>query len=649
MAIDDGDDSALQRAEQALRESEARFSSALTAGRMGAWQTDLVTGTRHWTQEGMALFGLSLPGGLGQVGGDDDEYARAMHPDDRHLADHFHRLADAQDSFAAEYRIVRPDGSTLWLQGRGLVVARHADGRAHRLVSIMADATERRLADEALRVERERLALALTAAQMGAFDLDLKDGVLWWSPQMFTIFGVDPGHFVLSTDNVLSRIHPDDRELFLTRRAQSIADRRPYALDFRIVRPDGKVAWLGHRGHSDYDAEGRALRSFGVTTDITERKHVEELLREANREKDDFIATLAHELRNPLAPIRNAVHVLRTQRPAGAQAEWCGEVIERQVAQMTHLLDDLLDVSRLTRGHVQLRRRPLQLATAIEQAVEIAQPLVDAAGHRLTLTLPAEPLALQGDLTRLAQVFSNLLINAAKYTPPGGRITLAASRRGDEAVVAVTDTGIGIAAERMSHIFEMFGQVDSAIDRSQGGLGIGLSLARALIELHGGSISAQSEGPGKGSQFVVRLPLGDDAAVPAAGPVRAPGQAVPTPAGPLRVLIVDDLRDSADSLALLLRATGHEVEVAYGGMVALQTAETVRPDVVLLDLGMPELNGYEVCRRIRAQPWGAGVTIIAQTGWGQEEDRRRTTEAGFDHHLVKPIDFEALVAMFPGR
>ena len=500
---------ALSRTNEALRESEARYSSALTAGRMGAWETDLVSMTRQWTKEGMALFGLDLPDGRGRVGGDDDEYVRALHPEDRHLVEHFHEVAERQDSFPAEYRIVRPDGSTLWLSGRGLVVARDASGRAQRLVSIMADATERKRAENALKIERERLALALSAGQMGAFDLGVADGVLWWSPQMYVIFGVDPGGFVPTATNVLDRVHPEDREAFMTHRRQAMAEHRPFFLEFRIVRPDGSVAWLGHRGQSEYDSEGRPLRSFGVTMDITERKQAEQALREANREKDEFIATLAHELRNPLAPIRNAVAILRKLGDSGTRADWCREVIDRQVSQMAHLLDDLLDVSRLARSQVRLRLQPVQLATAIEQAIETAQPLIDRERHTLSVSLPAEPMTLEGDLTRLAQVFSNLLINAAKYTPAEGRLGIAARRDNGDAVVTVTDSGIGIAAERMGQIFKMFGQVESALERSQGGLGIGLSLAQALVELHGGRISARSDGVGRGSEFTVRLPLTD--------------------------------------------------------------------------------------------------------------------------------------------
>jgi len=640
------DRSAHRRVGDTLHESEARYRLALTAGRMGSWETDLIAGTRTWTQEGMALFGLSLCDGRGIVGGAADEYRNAMHPDDRHLMAHFHALADAQDSFAAEYRIVRPDGTLLWLAGRGLVVARAADGRARRLVSIMADVTERRHAEEELRIERERLGLALNAGQMGAFDLNIAGDTLWWSPQTYAVFGLSPDSFTPTRESVIALVHPDDRRMFVQRRSEAIAQHRPLALEFRILRPDQRPAWVSHRGQVEYDAKGRPVRSFGITMDVTERKLAEHALQEADRKKDDFIATLAHELRNPLAPIRNAVEVLRRTGEGGRHVAWARDLIDRQVAQMAHLLDDLLDVSRMTRGRFQLRREPLDLAIVIEQAIEIAQPTIDAARHTLSVELPSTALDLQGDMTRLAQVVSNLLINAAKYTASGGQIRLSAEPDGDEVVLRVRDNGIGIAAEQMPHIFEMFGQVESALERSQGGLGIGLSLAKGLVELHGGTISAHSEGVGHGSEFVVRLPL---VARHAGASVRAAAPATAAPEGGCRLLVADDLREIADSLAKVLTLMGHTVQVAYDGEQAVRIAETFRPEVALLDLGMPKLNGYEACRRIRSTDWGRRITVIAQTGWGQDEDRRRTREAGFDHHVLKPVDPGALVALFPQR
>jgi PAS domain S-box-containing protein len=630
----------------ALRESEARYRSALTAGRMGSWETDLVAGTRTWSKEGMALFGLDVPDGIGRVGGDDDEYAAALHPDDRHLVAHFHGVADGQDSFAAEYRIVRPNREVVWLAGRGLVVARRPDGRAHRLVSIMADVTERKRAEEVLRIERERLELALDAGQMGVYDLDMVNDVLWWSPQTYAVFGVSPETFRPSRETVPGLLHPDDRAEFLARRADAIARKLPFHHEFRVVRGDGSIAWISHRGRSEYDATGRPVRSFGIALDITERKQAEQALRDADRKKDGFIATLAHELRNPLAPIRNAVHLLRKRGGDDPQLAWCRDVIDRQVAAMSRLLEDLLDVSRLTRGQFALRREPLTMAAVIGQAVEVAQPLIDAAGHALDVALPAEPVGVEGDLTRLAQVFSNLLINAAKYTPPRGRIGVDVRVEGDEVVVCVTDNGIGIGTEQIPHIFEMFGQAETALTRSQGGLGIGLSLSRGLVEMHGGRVVAHSEGHGHGSAFTVRLPLA--ARVPAAAGLPAPGRdaddARPRP-GKRRILVVDDLHDSADSLAMLLQSKGYDTRVAYEGEAALAALGSFRPDLCLLDLGMPAMDGYELCRRIRALPWGGEVRLVAQSGWGQEEDRRRTREAGFDQHLVKPIDPGILDAM----
>ncbi len=624
-----------------LAESEARYRSALKAGRMGSWETDFVANTRTWSQEGMALFGLSLPDGRGQVGGDGDEYEQAMHPDDRHLAEAYRRRADHEDSFPADYRIVRPDGTQLWLSGRGLVVARGPDGKAQRLVSIMADVSERRQVEARLGIESERLAHALEAGQMGAYDFDMVRDALWWSPRTYAIFGVDPASFTPTRASVIELVHPDDRASFIRQRAEAIERRLPLAVELRIVRGDGSAAWIAHRGRTAYDDAGRPVRHFGITMDISERKDAEDALRDADRKKDAFIATLAHELRNPLAPIRNAVNLLRLSTDDDPQASWCRDVIDRQVGQMAHLLEDLLDVSRMTRGQLQLRLETLTVATVIDRAVEIARPAIDAGGHDLRTTVAAGPLVVRGDLTRLAQVFSNLLINAAKYTRERGVITLAAEVAGDDVVVRVGDTGIGLTAEQMPRIFEMFGQLESTLDRSQGGLGIGLSLARQLIALHGGEIGARSDGPGRGSEFTVRLPLvrdaDRDAAIVDASPKSTAGSA-------WRVLIADDLADSADTLALLFEASGHEVRVAYDGEEALAIGESFRPEIVLLDLGMPKLNGYETCRRMRATTWSRAATIVAQTGWGQGDDRRRTQDAGFDHHVVKPIDVDKLMA-----
>jgi PAS domain S-box-containing protein len=494
------------QAYHALRESEASFRSALKAGRMGSWETDLATRTRLWSQEGMELFGLDLVDGRGQLGGPDDEYVAALHPQDRHLAQHYRELAEHQDAFAAEYRVVRRDGSTVWLSGRGMVTSRDAAGKPLRLVSIMADVTEAKQAEEKLRVERERLRLALGAGRMGAFELDIGTNTLWWSPETFDLFGVDRSTFVPTRENVLDFFDPADAAEFVKRRAAAIASGRPFLDEFRIRRPDGSRIWIGYQGRAEYGADGRPLRTLGIVMDISERKHVEQILRDADQQKDDFIATLSHELRNPLAPIRNALDILRHIPPTDPRVAWCHGIMRRQTDQMARLLEDLLDVSRLSRTQLTLRIERLELAAVVQHAIEIAQPVIDAAGHQLVVSIPDEKVLLDGDLIRLAQVFSNVLINSAKYTPRNGSISLSARREGDEIAVRVRDTGIGIAEEHLGRIFKMFGQVESALNRAQGGQGIGLALARGLVELHGGTIHARSEGLGKGSEFEIRLP-----------------------------------------------------------------------------------------------------------------------------------------------
>jgi PAS domain S-box-containing protein len=504
----------------AMRASEARFRAALKAGRLGYWETDLVARTRTWSDEAMALFGLSLPDRKGKVGGPDDEFVAAIHPDDRHLVAHYLELAQQLDTFAADYRVVRTDGTTLWLSGHGAVTARSAEGEPLRLISIMADVSEKRQAEQLLAVERERLRLALSAGHMGAYELDIASDTLWWSPETYALFGVTPATFKPTRESVIGLLDPEDRPGFAKRRRLAINEHQPFFDEFRLRRPDGSRVWIGYRGQAEYDPQGRPVRTFGVVMDITERKRAEQVLRDAGREKDDFIATLSHELRNPLAPIRNAVNVLQHLPPDDARAAWCRDVIGRQTAQMARLLDDLLDVSRLTRGKVTLRVQRLDAATVIARAIEIAQPVIDGAGHELLVDLPEQSVQVMGDLTRLAQVFSNVLINSAKYTPPGGTIAVTAFARDAALVVKVKDTGIGIAEEHIDRIFDMFGQVESASSHAQGGQGIGLSLARRLVELHGGTIEARSEGVGKGSEFEIHLPLarsGGDAA-PAAHP-----------------------------------------------------------------------------------------------------------------------------------
>jgi signal transduction histidine kinase/ActR/RegA family two-component response regulator len=372
-----------------------------------------------------------------------------------------------------------------------------------------------------------------------------------------------------------------------------------------------------------------------------ELRNREEALREADRSKDEFLAVLAHEIRNPLAPIRTAVHLLRLKELPQAQRMKARDVIERQVEHLVRLIDDLLDVSRITRGAITLQLEQVDVAEVIARAVETTRPLIDARQHEILVELPEQAMKVDADLTRLSQVIGNLLNNAAKYTDPGGRLVVRAERAGDEAVIRVRDNGMGIAGHMLPKVFDLFAQADHGLGRQSGGLGIGLALVRRLVDLHGGKVSAQSEGPGCGTEMTVRLPIGEPlhVAPPAIG---GDADALATVI-PGRVLIIDDNRDAADSIALALELAGHTVSTAYDGEDGLDRANAFAPDVVLLDLGMPGLNGFEIARRIRQQPWGQRMALIALTGWGQEQDRRRTQQFGFNGHLTKPVGASELL------
>jgi signal transduction histidine kinase/ActR/RegA family two-component response regulator len=372
-----------------------------------------------------------------------------------------------------------------------------------------------------------------------------------------------------------------------------------------------------------------------------------EVLRDADRRKDEFLATLAHELRNPLAPMRHAVEILRLQGAPSPEQPWAVDVIDRQLRQLTRLLDDLLDLSRITVSRLDLRKMRIGLAEVLQVAAETSRPLIEEHGQAFPMTLPPHPIILDGDLTRLAQVFSNLLNNAAKYTDRGGSIWLTAEPRGPEAVVTVRDTGIGIPPELLPRIFEMFMQADQSLEHSHSGLGIGLTLARQIVELHGGILTASSDGAGTGSAFTVRLPVLPEAEPTPPRPRPARTRQVSVAAQ--RILVVDDERIAAASLGKWLTLMGHEVRAAHDGVEAVGVAEAFRPDVVLLDISLPKLNGYEVARTIRQQPWSQGMVLIALTGWGQEADRQRARDAGFDHHLVKPVDHTTLTQLLASQ
>ncbi len=459
--------------------------------------------------------------------------------------------------------------------------------------------------------------------------------ILTWNAGAERLFGYSAKEAIgQAITLVIPRERHDEERALLERLRQG--ERIDHFETVRVAK-DGRRIDMSLTVSPMRNAEGNVVGASKVGRDITHRVQAELVLRDIDRRKDEFLAILAHELRNPLAPIRNSLHILRLSSSHDPVCERVGDMMERQVNHMVRLVDDLLEVSRITRGKIDLRKECVDMASVVRSSIETSRPLIDAVGHQLSVEFPEEPLMVEGDPVRLAQVFANLLNNAAKYTDPGGRIGIHGSRENGDAVIAVTDTGAGMTRDMLPRIFEMFTQIDRHADRAQGGLGIGLTLVKSLVEMHGGNVWAHSDGPGRGSEFVVRLPLSSARAAEHPDAIEEAGRV-----SPRRVLVVDDNHDAAESMGILLKLLGADVQVAYGGSDALEVIGAYQPAVVLLDIGMPGMDGHEVARRIRQQPQFRDVMLIALTGWGQEEDRRRSQTAGFDYHLTKPADVEAL-------
>jgi PAS domain S-box-containing protein len=635
-----------RRAEDALRASERRFRTLATNAPVGIFQTDPDGNCVFVNDRWCRITGLTPEEAAGAG------WVRALHPEDlSRVREEWYAAAAAGLEFAAEYRFRTPRGRTVWVQGKAVALRDEAGEIAGHLGTVI-DTTEQQRATEALREGEERLRTLSDNLPNGAVyqvlgDREGQRRFLYVSAGVERLFGLTPAEAMADANCLYGLVHEEDRPRVGAGEEAAARDLTPFDCEFRSWTRSGKLIWVHCRSAPRRLPTGETVWE-GIVTDVTARRRAEEELREADRRKDEFLATLAHELRNPLAPLRNGLQLLRVAGDDRATAELARGMMERQLAQLVRLIDDLLDVSRITRGRLELRRESVALATALQSAVETARPLIEASGHDLTVTLPPEPVYLEADATRLAQVFGNLLTNAAKYTERGGHIWLTAGRRGREVVVTVRDTGIGIAAEHLPHLFEMFSQVTPALERSQGGLGIGLSLVKGLVEMHGGTVEARSDGPGKGSEFAIRLPASDGPVV--RGPPQSAGVEESRERPRRRILVVDDNRDAADSLAMTLRLAGHELHTAYDGPEAVEAAAQFRPDIVLLDIGLPRLNGYEVAHRIREQPRGKEVSLVAVTGWGQEEDKRRAREAGFDHHLTKPVapaDLQPLLDVTP--
>jgi two-component system CheB/CheR fusion protein len=530
-------------------------------------------------------------------------------------------------------RCLTRDGRLIWMQYR-VRPERDTQGRVVSLHGAARDFTRQKATDEAVREREDRLKALAEAAPSIIWTASPDGALTYANPQWIKYTGLTPEQSARDWPRLV--LHPDDYERCMKAWTLALETGAEFLIEARNRRRDGVYRWFVMRAVPFKDESGRVIAWYGATTDIQDQKELEERLRHADERKNEFLATLAHELRNPLAPLRNALHIMRVSADDPAAVENARAIMGRQVDQMVRLVDDLLDVSRITHGSLELRRERVDLDRVLRAALETSGPVLSAAGHGFEVRLPTHPVFLDGDPTRLAQVFSNLLNNAAKYTPRGGRVTLEAEVEGDQAVIGVRDDGEGIPLSLLSYIFEMFAQADRTIERSHGGLGVGLTLVKKLVELHGGSVEARSEGPGRGSEFVVRLPLSTSLDGTSA-PIE---EVASTPAmnGGRRIMIVDDNADAAESLSLLLEHMGHRVRVAYDGEQALVQAAADPPEIVLLDIGLPGLNGYEVARRMRQQEWGRPLTLIALTGWGQEEDRRRSQEAGFNAHIVKPVE-----------
>ena len=512
------------------------------------------------------------------------------------------------------------------------------DGSVETLMTLTRDVTERKRAEERLRESEERFRMVADNISQLTWTCDQLGDVTWYNKRWLDYTGLS---FAEMKGWGWTQVHhPDHLDRVMAGVARSRESGEIWEDTFPLRGKDSTYRWFLSRAVPIRNESGDVVRWFGTSTDITEERLLQESLRDTDRRKDEFLATLAHELRNPLAPIRTGLQVLKMAKGDPEAVNAVCASMERQTLQLITLVDDLLDVSRFTRGRLQLRRSRVELADIVQSAVETSKPQIEDARHELTVTLPDYPLYVDADPFRLSQVLSNLLNNAAKYTPEGGQIRLSAEQSAGEIVVTVEDSGLGIPAHMLDRVFEMFTQIDRPLEKGQSGLGIGLTLVKSLVELHGGSVRVRSDGENRGSTFSVHLPIPTGTPAADSTPlITAEGNVV---RGARRVLVVDDNGAAADMLALMVTMLGHDVRTASDGQQALQVGEEFQPEVVLMDLGMPRMNGYEAATRMRATSCGKDAALIALTGWGQEETKQRTEEAGFDHHLVKPANPDAL-------
>lgn len=626
-----------KRAELALHDTAEQLRVAIATAQLGQFQVELATGALTCSPRFKANFGLSS--------GEPISYARLLelvHADDHEQVRHtLSPSIWSHEDYSAEFRTVWPDGTLHHIAARRRT--RYAnDGSPQYLVGVTQDISERKAAEALLRDSAQRFRTMANTAPAMLWMTGRDNALEFISRGWFEYTGQDEAGAYRGGFGWTSMVHPDDsaraQALFVT----AAARREPFDLEYRLRSRDGGFRWAIDAGRPRFAEDGTWLGYIGSVIDVHEAVEVREALRNADRRKDEFLATLAHELRNPLAPLRNSLQILRLTNGESNETKAVLEVMERQLAHVVRLVDDLMEASRITRGKIQLQRQLLDLREVVRGALETVGPKLHAAHTNLELHLPDRAVLVDGDAVRLVQVITNLLDNAAKYSETGDRITLVLERDAvaGNAVLRVRDQGTGIPAEMLPRVFELFTQVDRTLGRSQGGLGIGLALVRRLVQLHGGSVIAASDGPGRGSEFTVRLPLSTVQAPSNPGRhVLADGSAL---AG-TRVLVVDDNRDAADSLATMLGLLGADATTAYDGPSALEAVRAGQPSIVLLDLGMPGMDGYAVAAQLRREPRYRMLKLIALTGWGQQSDMQHTREAGFDEHLVKPVGSTRLI------
>ncbi len=518
------------------------------------------------------------------------------------------------------------------------------NGEVEAIAGTSRDVTARRAMEDEIRKAEERQRAALDASHsFGTWDWDVRNDVFTADARFAELYGLTREQYSegVSLDVPASRVHEDDRERVTQHIARVLDTGGRYHEEYRVRLADGSIRWLSTRGRVELDASGKAIRFPGAGVDITAEREALEALREADRKKDEFLAILAHELRNPLAPIRNALGILQTTGASTSDVATAHALIERQTGYMSRLIDDLMDVSRITRGTFRLQNAAVDLRAVITDAVEAARVHFEQRSQRLHVDIPEQAICIDGDFDRMSQILGNLLNNASKYTPAGGQISVTVGSVNEQVLIEVQDDGIGICADELTQVFEPFSRGDNASNSAGGGLGIGLTLVKQLVELHGGTITVLSAGHGRGSTFSLHLPqqchVSDKA--PAAA---SPSRCSPAHTHKLKVLVVDDNVDSAKSLGWLIKSMDCEVEVAFAGPAAIEIANTFLPELVFLDIGMPGMDGYEICETLRATPQLAHCTFVAQTGWGQQEDIARAHAAGFHHHLIKPVELAAL-------